>query len=185
MTYDLRKLGSVGRNVAIHESVVIFNPGHLHIGNDVRIDCLAVISAGEEGVFVGNNVHIATMAQIFGSGGRVTLEDFSGMSSRSTVYTASDDYSGESMTNPTVPAQYKRVTTGPVTFRRHALVGCGSVIMPNTELGLGSAVGALTFVNRSVPAFTIVAGSPMRKIADRKRVILELEKQYDVARTNA
>lgn len=185
MSYDLRKLGSVGRNVSIHESVVIFNPGHVYVGNDVRIDCLAVISAGEAGVFVGNNVHIASMVQIFGSGGRVIFEDFSGMSSRSTVYTASDDYSGETMTNPTVPAQFKHVSTGPVTFRRHALVGCGSVIMPNTELGLGSAVGALTFVNSSVPPFTIVAGSPMKKIADRKRVILELEKQYELARANS
>ena len=182
MSYDLGQLGSVGQNVVIHESVVIFNARNVHVGSDVRIDCFTVISAGEEGVFIGNNVHIATMVQIFGSGGRVTFEDFSGVSSHSTVYTASDDYSGETMTNPTVPSQYKRIGEGPVTFRKHAIVGCGSVVMPDTELGLGSAVGALTFVNKSVPPWTIVAGSPMKKIAVRKRGILELERQYEVAR---
>ena len=175
MSYDLSKLGSVGRNVVIHESVVIFNPSNVHIGHDVRIDCFAVISAGEAGIFIGNNVHIATMAQIFGGGGRVTLEDFTGISSRVSIYTASDDFSGAGMTGPTIPLKYKRLLTGSVTLRKHALIGCGSVVMPNTELGLGSAVGALTFVNENVPPFSIVAGSPMRKIADRKRTILELE----------
>jgi acetyltransferase-like isoleucine patch superfamily enzyme len=184
MSYDLGKLGSVGQNVQIHESALIFNPEYVHIGHDVRVDCFVVISASENGVFVGNNVHVAAMVQIVGSGGRVTVEDFVSISSRATIYTSADDFSGNTLTGPTVPMHLRGVRTGPVTLRKHVVVGCGTIVMPNTELGVGSAVGALTFVNESVPPFAIVAGTPMKKIADRSRSLLDLEIQYEREKAN-
>jgi acetyltransferase-like isoleucine patch superfamily enzyme len=57
-------------------------------------------------------------------------------------------------------------------------VGSGTVIMPGVELGEGAAVGALSFVRRSVPAFKIVAGNPLRVLGDRGRELLDLERQY-------
>ena len=39
----------------------------------------------------------------------IELKDYVGVSSRSTIYSQTDDYSGEYMTNPTVPEEYKNV----------------------------------------------------------------------------
>lgn len=171
-------LGRCGSNVNIHPSALLFNPRQIFIGDNVRIDCFCVISAGEQGVHIGNHVHVAAGAYIFGGGGRVTLEDFSGLSSRVCLYTSSDDYSQGYMTNPTVPEEYKKVKRGDVTLRKHVIVGSGTILMPGVELGLAASVGALSFIHRSVKDFHIVAGNPARLVGRRNPQILDLEKKF-------
>ena len=48
--------------------------------------------------------------------------------------------------------------------------------MPCT-LGVAASVGALSFVNKDVPDFDIVAGVPAVKVSSRRHKILDLEKQ--------
>lgn len=183
---ELRGLGvTFGRGVNVHRSVVLINPDKIVLGDHVRIDCFSLVSAGTNGVSIGRNVHLAAGVYVYGSGGPVVLEDFANISARVSIYTVSDDYKTGSMTNPTVPLKYKRLTSGPVTIRRHAIVGNGTVIMPGVELGEGAAVGALSFVRRSVPAFKIVAGNPLRVLGERGRELLELERQYLAAESAA
>lgn len=166
-----------GDNVRIDRSVMLFNPARIRIGSRVRIDCHVVISA-DELVIIGNNVHIAAASHLFGRAG-ITLADFTNLSSRVSLFTTSDDYSSGYLTNPTVPEKYTRVTFGPVVLERHVIVGCGAIIMPGVTLRAGAAVGALSFVKTDVPAYTIVAGCPARKVGlrDAKR-LAELEGQY-------
>jgi acetyltransferase-like isoleucine patch superfamily enzyme len=175
----------LGVNVKVHRTALFFGCERIHIGNNVRIDCYCVLSAGPDGVFLGDHVHLAAAALVFGSGGVVRLEDLSGLSSRATLYTATDDYSEGFLTNPTVPDEYRKVTCGPVVLRRHALVGCGAVLLPNVEVGLGGAVGALSLVTRNVPEFTVVFGSPARKVNERGRRLLDLERRFLESRDGA
>lgn len=176
---QLRALGfaSYGAKLRIDPAATFHGCEWIRMGNDVRIDCHVLITAGPDGgVTIGDHVHLAAGCYLFGAGAPVVLEDFSGLSSRVTIYTATDDYTDGFLTNPTVPYEYRKVTTGAVTLRRHAIVGSGSVIMPGVELGVGASVGALSFVTKSVPEFTVVFGSPARKVGDRGRRLLELEK---------
>lgn len=177
---ELQLLGiaAVGDNVRIHRSVQMFSPQHIHFGNNVRIDCFALLSAGIEGIYIGNHVHLAVGSYIFGSGGRVLIEDFCGLSSRVSIYTATDDYSEGFMTNPTVPDEYRKVVNGPVTLRKHALIGSGSIIMPNVELGIASSVGALTFITKKIGPYMIVHGNPARMIGKRDSRILDIERSF-------
>jgi galactoside O-acetyltransferase len=170
--------GRIGTNVSIHPSAILFNPEKLYLGSNVRIDCFCLLSAGEDGIHIGDHVHIAAGSYIFGSGGKVELEDFAGLSSRVAIYTASDDYTEGYLTNPTVPEKYKKVTRGPVALRKHVIIGSGSVIMPGVELAIGAAVGALTFVYKNVRDFQIVSGNPMRVVGTRGQRLLELEKEF-------
>lgn len=183
MNYSLEDLkeigfGCIGQNVSIHKTVQIYSPARIFIGDNVRIDCFSILSAGNEGILIGNNVHIAASSFIFGGGGKVTLEDFSGLSSRVSIYTATDDYSEGYLTNPTVPEKYKKLSCGSVCLRKHAIVGSGSVIMPGVEVGLAASIGALSFVYKNVEAFAIVFGSPARVIGKRSEKILEMEQLY-------
>lgn len=171
-------LGSIGENVTVHRSVQLFAPERIHIGSNVRIDCFAVLSAGPKGIWIGHNVHLGTGVSLLGSGGKLEIESFCGFSPRVTVFTASDDYSGGFMTNPTVPDRFRNVTAGDVRIERHAIVGSGSVLMPGITLGAASAVGALSFVNKNVPAFAIVSGNPLKLIGKRNEKILQLEKEF-------
>ncbi|MEI8255821.1 MAG: acyltransferase, partial [Deltaproteobacteria bacterium] len=147
-------------------TVSFFEPRNIHLGSHVRIDGYTVISAAK-GLHIGNYVHIACFCQIVGAGGPVVFEDFAGLSARVSVYTSTDDYTGGSLTNPTVPDRYKQLRSGPVTLKRHVIVGCGSVLMPGVTLETGASVGALTFVNKSVPSNSVVAGHPMRVVGQR------------------
>src|SRR3712207_2174630 len=123
---------AVGTDVVVHETALFFGAAHVHIGSHVRIDAFAIVTAGPGDVHIGDRVHIGAAAQVFGTAG-VRLEDFSGVSPRVTIFSASDDYVEGHLTNPTVPAELRKVVQAPVTVGRHVIVGAGSVVLPRSE----------------------------------------------------
>jgi galactoside O-acetyltransferase len=135
---------------------------------------LCVLSAGENGIEIGNFVHIAIFASLIGDG-KITLEDFTGISSRVSIYSSSDDYSGEYMTNPMVPKECKNEMHGNVTICKHAIIGSGSVILPGVRLKEGSAIGALSLVNKDCEEYFIYRGNPAKKIVERSHDLLKKE----------
>jgi len=166
---------SIGKNVLISEKASLYNCSKISIGNNVRIDDFCVLSAGAGGIFIGNYVHIAVYASLIGTG-KITLSNFSAISSRVSVYSSNDDYSGITMTNPTVPSLYTGVIHADVTLGRHVIVGAGSVILPGVTLHEGVAVGAMSFINEDCKAFGIYIGAPARRIGSRKKDLLEKER---------
>ncbi len=174
---ELQKLGfkHLGKNVRISDKASIYQPSEIEIGDESRIDDFCVISGK---VSMGRNVHVAVFCNVAGGTEGVTLEDFAGLAYGCHVFSQSDDYSGTTMTNPTVPAQFKQETKAAVRIGRHCIVGAKSVIFPGVHLAEGSAVGAMSMVTRSTEAWTIVAGVPARKVKDRRRDLLALEKTY-------
>jgi len=105
------------------------------------------------------------------------LEDFSGISGRVSIYSSNEDYSGNFLTNPTIPAQYANRQHGNVTLKRHAIIGAGSIILPNVEIGIGAAVGALSLVRENCKEFGIYVGNPAKWVKWRSRNLLKLEQE--------
>ena len=171
-------LGAVGTNVNIHKSVMFFNPKKIFISSHVRIDCFRLISAGSEGVYIQDYIHIGAGSYLFGNGGKIFLEPFVNISSRVSLFTSNDDYVEGYMSNPLIPKKYKKVLDGSITLRKHAILGSGSILLPNVEVGIGGAVGALSLVKRSVEPFAIVCGTPAKKKGERKKRLLELEQDF-------
>jgi galactoside O-acetyltransferase len=174
---DIECMGfaSIGENVQISDKASFYGAGRITIGSNTRIDDFCVLSAGEGGIEIGNHIHIAVYTSLIGAG-QICLADFCNLSSRVSIYSSSDDYSGETLTNPTVPDEFKNVRHAPVYLRRHVIVGSGSVILPGVTLEEGVAVGALSMVNKDCAAFGIYAGNPVRRVKERKRNLLDLEK---------
>ncbi len=167
-------LASFGAGVKIDAAARFYGAGRIEVGSHTRIDAFCVLSAGDGGIRIGNHVHVAAHGFIAGAG-RIELEDFANISGRVSIYSSNDDYSGATLTGPTVPDELKDVEVAPVRLGRHVIVGSGSVILPGVTLGEGAAVGALSIVKRDVEPFTIVAGHDARVIGTRKRDLLELE----------
>jgi galactoside O-acetyltransferase len=176
---EIKSMGfaSVGTGVLISDKASFYGISNIHLGNHVRIDDFCIISAGEGGVFIGNYIHIACYTSLIG-GGRITLSDFTNLSSRVSIYSSNDDYSGTTMTNPMVPEHFKNVRHAPVHIGRHVIVGSGSVVLPGIVLGDGSAVGALSLVNADCEEFGIYAGTPAKRISNRSKNLLELEREF-------
>ena len=173
---ELRQmLGSVGENVAVNRSVVFYSPKNIHVGSNSRIDCFSILSASSSGIVIGDHVHVSAYVGLFGASGKILVESFCALSSRVTAFTSTDDYVDGFMSNPTVPREFRKEQIGDVMFKKHALIGCGSVIMPGVTIEVGASVGALSFVNKNVPEFAVAAGIPCRVIGQRNRRLLELE----------
>jgi galactoside O-acetyltransferase len=58
------------------------------------------------------------------------------------------------------------------------IIGSTSVVMPNVILEEGVAVGALSFVNKSLKEWRIYIGSPVKLLKERSRKIIELENEW-------
>lgn len=174
---ELKEIGfkSVGSNVLISKKCSIYGAQSISIGNNVRIDDFCILSGKIE---LSNYIHIAAGSMLFAGNEGILFEDFSGLSSRCAVYAASDDYSGEALTNPTVPDEYRKVTGGTVVFKRHSIIGAGSTILPNVIIGEGASVGSMSLINRSLDDWGIYVGIPCRKVKERSKRLLELEKEF-------
>lgn len=168
---------TVGKNVQISDRASFYGLGCIHIGNNVRIDDFCVLSAGEGGIQIGNHIHIAVFTSLIGAG-KIELSDFCNLSSRVSIFSSSDDYSGATLTNPTVPDKYKNVNHAAVYLGRHVIVGSGSVILPGIRLEEGVAVGALSLVRKNCLPYGIYAGNPAKRIKERNKDLLELEKKF-------
>jgi galactoside O-acetyltransferase len=180
---QISKLGlkSVGNNVKISKYANFYGAQFISIGSDSRIDDFCILSASPEGlVSVGNHVHIGAGVHLYGAAG-VQIADFSGLSSGVKIYSISDDFSGNFMTNPTLPSNYLNVQRGVVVIERHVIIGAGTVILPGVKIGEGAAVGALSLVTKSLSAWHVYVGQPVRKIKARSKKLLKLEKEFMAA----
>ena len=166
---------SLGNEVKISKKASIYNAANIEIGDFSRIDDFCVLSAGEGGISIGRYVHIAIYCSLIGSG-RIELHDFSGLSSRVVIYSSNDDYSGNYMTNPTVPSEYTNVSSAPVTVGRHGIVGAGSIVLPGVVLQEGAGVGALSLVKQDCEEFSMYFGVPAKRIGRRRKGMLDCEK---------
>lgn len=169
-------LARCGHNVRISRKASIYNPSKIWIGSHVRIDDFCVLSAGKGGIEIGDYVHIAVYCSLIGAG-KIKLGGFSNLSSRVSIYSSNDDYSGEHLTNPTIPAQFTGVIYADVWLGKHVIIGAGSVVLPGVYLEDGVAIGSLSLVSKNCKAFGIYAGIPARRTGERKRDLLELEKK--------
>lgn len=169
----------LGCNVNISRKASLYGVERISIGSNVRIDDFCVISAGKEGISIGNYIHIAVYSSIIGAG-RITLEDYCNISSRVAIYSSNDDYTGEFMTNPMVPSKYTNVQHAPVKICQHAIIGSGSVVLPGVNISKGSAVGALSLVAKSLASWGIYAGQPARFIKVRKQDLESKERELKI-----
>lgn len=175
---ELRAMGFklLGRDVRLSRKSSIYNAANIEIGDFSRVDDFCVLSAGEGGISIGKHVHIAVFCSLIGNG-RIELADFSNLSSKVCIYSSNDDYSGEFMTNPTVPSRFTKVTHAPVKVGRHVIIGAGSVVLPGVTLHEGAGVGALSLVKQDCESFGMYVGTPTRRVGKRSTKLLEMESQ--------
>ncbi len=168
-------LKSYGSNVRISRNACFYGASNISVGDNVRIDDFCILSGY---ITLGSNIHIAAYTALYGGKDGIVIDDFANLSSRICVYSVSDDYSGETMTNPTIPDEYKNVTSAPVHIGKHVIIGSTSVVLPGVNVAEGSSFGSFSFINRDPEPWSINAGIPFKKIKDRGKNLLELEKKY-------
>ena len=175
--FDLNDLKYCGKNVIIGKTVRIRYPSLVSIGDNCIIDDFTYISTNL--ILEGYN-HISSGCKIIGGPqSSLIMKPFSTFSPNVVIAAGSDDYSS-GIATPMVDDLYKgEVIKGTVIIGRHSIIGSGSVILPNVILNEGSAVGALSLVNKNLDEWALYAGIPVKKLKLRdKKKILDLEKSF-------
>ena len=172
---ELSNIGfkSIGKNVKISRKSSIYSASNIEIGNNVRVDDFTILSGH---IKLNNFIHIAAYSALFAGNAGIIMEDFSTISSKVTIYAISDDYTGNFMTNPTVPKEYTNVSTKKVILKKHVIVGSGSTILPGVIIKEGAAVGAMCLVNKDLKEWGIYVGVPANFLKKRQQNLLTIEK---------
>ena len=108
-------------------------------------------------VRVGEHTWIGPMTLLDGTGG-LTIGDYCSVSSGVQIYT--HDTVKWALSGGKAKYEYAPVRIGDCCF-----LGPLAVVARGVTIGEHSIVGAHSFVNRDVPAFTMVAGAPARPVA--------------------
>ena len=173
-TDDLLEFGfkKVGKNVEIAKNCIIVGLENITIGDNVQIDGGTYLIAKRGFLNIGNYVHLSAGCYLSCAGG-ITIRDYCGLAAKVTIYSSSDDYTGEYLTNPLVPQQFRDDSPEPVILEEHCIIGTGTSILPGSTIGQGSSVGAMSLVTRKLDEWGVYFGSPAKRIKNRKKTILD------------
>ncbi len=156
----------------IDDSVRIFGyKERLHLGNGSRIDAFCVITVGELGIWIGENVHIGAGVYLFGMGGRIAIGNSCSLSPRSTIYTATDDMAKSGLIGACNPLEQRNIKIGDVAMEDYSALGTGAVICPGVTIGEGAVVGAMALVKTNVPKGAIVVSFDRGVAGVNQRII--------------
>ena len=168
---ELKELGlkSFGDKVLISRKCSIYSPEKITIGDNVRIDDFCILSGN---ITLGSNIHISAFCALYGTNG-IIIEDYSGMSPRSIIFSAIDDFHGDHLIGPIHPKEFTNVTGGTVVLKKYTQLGANTIVMPNITLEEGAVTGAMTFVNKNLEAWTINIGIPVKQKSKRSNNLIK------------
>ena len=167
---------SIGKNVMISKKVSIYSPQNISIGDNVRIDDFTIISGTSGYIKIQNHIHIASYCNLVGGGG-IELDSFSGLSSRVSLYSLSNDYDGDFLIGPTIKSDYTKHDKGPIILKKYVTIGTNSVVMPNIKIQEGAVLGAFSMAKKNIDEWSIYFGVPAKKIKSRKKGLIKLAKK--------
>ena len=173
---ELLEIGfkSMGENVKLSRKASIYSPGKISIGNNVRIDDFCILSGN---ITLGSNIHISAYVALYGAMG-IVMEDYSGISPKSVVYSAMDDFSGDYLIGPIHPEGTINVTGGVVKIGRFVQVGSNSVVFPKVTIREGTIIGACSLINKDCEEWSVYYGVPAKKHKERKKNLLKFVDIY-------
>lgn len=160
----IREMGSIGR------PLVLVGAAYISVGKKVDIGGYSVITAwgganGKrftpeisfgDGCSIGQFAHITAINRI-SLGKQVLL-------GKNVTITDNSHGRVEESDKSVAPLERTPYSKGPVDIGDRVWIGDKATILPGVTIGEGAIVGANTVVSKSVPAFAVVAGNPMRII---------------------
>jgi len=176
-----------GKGVVFGKHMTIRHPGKIEIGNGVIFDDNTVLDAkgkDNRGIVVGNNVLIGRNTIISCKGGDIEVGDFSNIGPNNTlisesfmkigkyVFTAGHSYliagGNHSFEKKDIPIWFQpSISKGGIIIEDDIWIGASTTILDGVKIGKGSIIGAASLVLKSIPSFSVAAGSPARVIKKR------------------
>ena len=133
----------IGKGSTIHMMARVYDPRHIYIGNDT---------------IIGERTTLDGRKQLWNSTGGLAIGNHVDIASEVMIWTSQHD-----INDPKFKPIEKKVVIDDYVF-----IGPRSIILPGVKVKTGAIVAAGSIVTKDVEAFSIVAGTPAKKIGDRK-----------------
>lgn len=174
---ELQHIGfkRIGANVKISSKSSIYNPELIEIGDNSRVDDFVTLSGR---ISIGDNVHLAVGCNLAGGNRGILVEDFCGLSYGVQVFTRIDDYSGLTLSNPTVDKKFRITHERPIHIRRHCKIGTYAIVLPGSDLGVGCAFSAQSVIKGKTQDHHLYGGNPIALIESLSKKLLHVEKEF-------
>jgi acetyltransferase-like isoleucine patch superfamily enzyme len=160
--FEARELGSLGERVVIEEGVLVFNPGHVHLGDDVYVGHRAMLKGDTRNELVVSDGSWIGQDCFLHSAGGIRIGRDVGLAPRAMILT-----SKHAETALPTPIMHGPLELEPVEIGDGSDLGLGSILLPGTRLGAGVLVGAGAVVKGEFPDGAVVAGVPARVLRSR------------------
>ena len=157
------KKANIGKNSYVDPSVHVLGWKNVKIGYNSCIgeDTVININIRNEGTAleIGNNCYIARR-NFFTTGKKIKIGDYclTGINN----HFLGSDHSYDDPFKPYIVAQ--ATSDDIITIGTNCWLGSNVTILKNVEIGYGSIIGAGSIVNRNIPPFSLVVGSPCKII---------------------
>lgn len=160
---------SIGQNVLISRYARFYDAKNIQIGSNVRIDDFCLLSGK---IKLGNYIHISAYSALYAKFG-IEMEDYTGLSPKCTIFSATDDFSGNYLVGPMVDSDLTNVTGGIVKICKYSQLGSNCVVLPNLTINEGTAVGAMSLITKDTSPWSIYTGIPASFIKARSKNLLK------------
>ncbi|MHB8770849.1 MAG: acyltransferase [Syntrophales bacterium] len=161
------KLKKCGEGVKIYPLAKLAFPHVIELGRYCKIRDFVFIFAGH-GVSVGEYSDMQPHSVIWG-GGTTIIGDRVSVGPGTVLLSAVYSHAKGLKMVDGLPDGSANALYGKLVIGNDVYIGANCSLMPNITIGEGAVVGAGSFVNKDVEPWTIVAGSPARKISAREK----------------
>ena len=160
------KFAKCGINVVIPQGCHFRRGNNISIGSTVGFGLDNKIYAsgtGNERIEIGDNVFFNSNVMINADiGGRVKIGNNVLIGPNGVIRASNHIFR-----DPTVIIMNQGHDPGTIVIEDDVWIGANVVILPNITVGKGSIIGAGSVVTKDVDPYSVVAGVPAKKIADR------------------
>jgi acetyltransferase-like isoleucine patch superfamily enzyme len=181
-----RNLGTRGDNLQLDSGVRLESAARIHLADGARLGRHALLRANtqreirigadtsvlEQCLLTANEGHIHIGARSWlGAGtylygnGNITIGNDVLIAARCSLNTVSHNHAALDQ-----PINNQGINVAPIHIEDDVWIGLHAVILQGVTIGRGAIVGAGSLVNKDVPAYSIVAGTPARIVRSRSPI---------------
>ncbi|HYY59117.1 MAG TPA: hypothetical protein VE842_17440 [Pyrinomonadaceae bacterium] len=156
---------SIGKGSRIGRCKIIASGKGVRLGRRFEMGYGALLDAQDGTISVGDNCSVGPYVVVYGEGD-VSIGDYVAIAAHSTIVAANHKY-----TDPQEFIRLQGSTATGISIEADVWIAARCVVLDGVNIGRGSVVAAGAVVNRDVPAYTVVGGTPAEVIKYRRRPV--------------
>lgn len=185
LNYEFTITNTIGKNVKVHSSAIVKGSminGNVIISEGCKINPGVVINSrfnvnigryttlNGPNIVVTNELNPISIGSFCSIAGNVTIQEHNHNYKRASTYFIQNNYFNSK-------DSFQTISKGEIVIKNDVWIGTYSVVLGGVTIGDGAVIAANSVVNKDVPPYAIVGGTPAKIIGYRfpKEIIEKFE----------